>query len=73
MAYNQATGRILVRQTTNIGADWQYDPVVDTWTRLTSMGGPTVDVYMTYDVANQRLIAFGNSAAGAEVWVGALR
>jgi hypothetical protein len=75
MAYNPATGRILFRQTSNAGApaDWQYDPAADTWTRLTSLGGPTFDVYMTYDLANQKLVAFGNGAAGAEVWVGVVR
>jgi hypothetical protein len=71
MAYNSLTGRILFRQTTNAGApaDWQYDPIADTWTKLASAGGgPAANVYMAYDAANQRFVTFSQGSGGAEVW-----
>jgi hypothetical protein len=78
MAYNPTTGKVLYHQTSNTGApaDWQYDPVADTWTKLVSSGtGPTVDLFMTYDVANNRLIGFSrNSNTGSpDLWHGVLR
>jgi hypothetical protein len=79
MAYNPLTHKILYHQTSNTGAprDWQYDPVADTWTQLLSTGGgPTSDLVMAYDVANNRLVGFTLSAPSTgipDVWQGVLK
>ncbi len=79
MAYNPLIYKVLYHQTSNTGAprDWQYDPVADVWTQLVSTGGgPTSDLVMTYDVANNRLIGFSLSAPATgvpDVWHGVLK
>jgi hypothetical protein len=75
MAYNTRTHKILFHQTGNTGApaDWQYDPVADTWERLSSSGsGPATpaDVPLAYDAKNDLLVSFGRSINGAEIWQG---
>ena len=75
MAYNPVTHKVLFRQTSGAGApaDWQYDPVAETWTKLVSSGvGAVIDHVMTYDPVNNRYITFSidpNSGA-AMVWQG---
>jgi len=74
-AYNTRTGKILYRQTSNAGApvDWQYDPVADSWTKLSSDGGPSGDSVLAYDATNDRLVSFTYCGAGCpQVWEGAL-
>lgn len=75
MAYNSRTQKIHFRQTSNSGApaDWEYDPVADTWKKLTSTGGGNKnDQVIVYDAANNRLVAWAiNFDNGlAEVWHG---
>jgi hypothetical protein len=79
LAYNPLTHKILYHQIYDVGApkDWQYDPVADTWTQLISTGGgPTTDLVMAYDAANNRLIGFNLSAPASgvpDVWQGVLK
>ena len=77
MAYNSLTGKVLYRQTHNGGPkDWQYDPVADTWSQLTSSGtGPAMDMYMTFDPTTNRVISFSkNPTSGAtDIWHGVVR
>jgi hypothetical protein len=78
MAYNSVTHKILYHQTSNSGApaDWQYDPVADTWTKLvSSTNGPAIDAYMTYDAANNMLVAFSRNVQTGlpDVWHGVLK
>src|SRR5581483_11205782 len=73
LAYNSKTNKVLFHQTSNTGApaDWQYDPVADTWTLVSSAGGSTTDQVMTYDSANNVLIGYNLGASGnPEVWIG---
>jgi hypothetical protein len=77
LAYNSSTGKVLYHQTSGAGApaDWQYDPVADTWTKLVSAGGgATADQYLTYDTLNNRLIGFNldTNTGLAAIWQGAL-
>lgn len=75
LAYNSATNKIIYHQTGSTPADWEYDPVADTWTRLPSQGvGATRPQAMTYDAAHNALIGFnqGTSSTKSEVWVGML-
>jgi hypothetical protein len=77
MVYNSATHKILYHQSRNVGApaDWQYDPVADTWTKLESMGGgTTVDQILAYDAGRNLLIGINQdvSTGGIEVWHGVL-
>lgn len=77
LAYNSSTKKVLYHQTSNSGApaDWQYDPVADTWTKLVSSGGGAAyDQFMTYDAARNRLIGYNlDTISGeVEVWHGAL-
>ncbi len=76
MAYNTTTNKVMFHQTSNTGApaDWQYDPLADTWTELSSSGGGTVlDAVMTYDPTKNALITLSRSAPGIlDVWQGAL-
>ena len=74
-AYDTGTKKILYHQTSNTGApaDWQYDPVADTWTKVSS-GGPPGDSVLTYDPTNNRLVSFTYCGAGcAQVWQGAFQ
>jgi hypothetical protein len=78
MAYHQVSHTVLYHQTSNSGApaDWRYDPVADTWTKLVSSGvGPTVDLYMTYVPTNNIIMGFSrNPNSGLpDVWLGVLR
>ena len=74
LAYNMRTNKVVFHQTTNSGApaDWQYDPLADTWTRISGGGGAATDQVMTYDNANSMLIGFNlNSSSGLpEIWQG---
>ena len=75
--YNSVTHKVIYHQTTNTGApaDWQYDPVADTWSLLTSInGGPTMtQAYLGYDVSTNSLIAWAYDPSGtADVWKGSL-
>lgn len=52
VAYSSSRVMFYVHQGTGTGspADWQYDPVNDLWTQLTSVGtGPTNNSLMSYD------------------------
>jgi hypothetical protein len=73
-AYNTATHRILYHQTGGTGApaDWEYDPVADTWTHLTSTGvGATSVQVLSYDASRNLLIGVNKSSSGGmEVWHG---
>ncbi len=76
-AYNPVAHKVLYHQTTNTGApaDWQYDPVADSWTVLTSLnGGPTgTQSYLGFDVSANALIAWAYDPSGtADVWTGLL-
>jgi YetA-like protein/Bacterial Ig-like domain (group 1) len=76
LAYNSATNKVLFHQASNTGApaDWQYDPVADTWTELSSSGGgPAIDTMMAYDSAKNVLVTFSRSGPGvADIWQGTL-
>jgi hypothetical protein len=75
-AYNSATNRVIYHQTAGTGApaDWEYDPVADTWTRLNSIGGGANSVQvMSYDASRNLLIGVNrDSNGGLEVWHGIL-
>ena len=62
LVYNPNTHKVLYHQTSGTGApaDWQYDPVADTWTLLTESGGGVSgpDATMAYDLANNKLITW---------------
>src|SRR4030095_14362805 len=61
MVYNSATHKVIFHQTSNSGApaDWQYDPVADTWTRLASTGnGAATDVVAVYDAGADKIITW---------------
>jgi hypothetical protein len=80
LAYNSNTHKIIFHQTTNLGApqDWAYDPVADTWTRLTSAGiGPVntaADPYMTFDPYTNQLVTWGKTTSGVgDVWQASLQ
>jgi hypothetical protein len=74
MVYNPNTNKILFHQSTGTGspADWQYDPVADTWTMLTSTGqGPSgVDSDMAFDPLNNVLITWSYNNGYPDVWLG---
>jgi len=76
MIYNPNTHHVLYHQTSGVGApaDWEYDPVKDTWTLLvTTGGGPSVvDATMAYDVANNKLITWSYNNGVPDVWQGTL-
>lgn len=77
MAYNTATGKLLFHQTHNTGApaDWQYDPVADTWTKLSSSGlGAVSDAFLAYDANANKLISWSRNAStgGPDVWTATL-
>ncbi len=77
LVYNSHTNKVLYHQTSNTGApaDWQYDPVADTWTKLTSSnGGPIYDLNMAYDFATETLIGWSRNPANGrpDIWQGVL-
>jgi len=77
MAYNSTTGKVLYHQTSNTGApaDWQYDPVADTWTKLSSSGGGSpIDAIGAYDPKNNVFLTWNknvNTGFG-DIWKGTL-
>jgi hypothetical protein len=75
MAYDSKRGKLFFHQTTNTGApaDWQYDPVADTWTKLTTAApGTSVDQMLAYDSANDVFVGFNRNPANgaAQIWQG---
>jgi len=75
LAYNTATNKVLYHQTSNTGApaDWQYDPVPDTWTKLVSSGGGAAfDQYLGYDAGQNLLIGYNlnTNSGNLEMWQG---
>jgi hypothetical protein len=74
VAYMPSPARLLYRQTTGTGApaDWEYDPVADTWTQISSSGtGPTINiVYMAYAEASNTLVVYGNNTTTSQVFEG---
>ncbi len=76
MAYNPNTHKILFHQSSGAGApaDWQYDPVADTWTVLSSSGqGPSgVDIDMAFDPVTNSMVTWSYNAGYPDVWVGTL-
>jgi hypothetical protein len=65
-------GKLLYHQTTGTGApaDWRYDIVADTWTKLTSSGGgSTYDTFMAYDNSRNLLVSWNLQG---EMWLGTL-
>jgi hypothetical protein len=74
LAYNSDTHKVHYHLAVGAGspADYEYDPVADTWTKVASNGagastgwGPA----MTYDVANKKLITWSEGGVG-ELWEG---
>ena len=75
IAYNPNTGKMFYHQTGGTGApaDWEYDPVADTWTMLTSSGGgATNPQVLAYDVSRDVVLGFNKFSGGTEVWQAAL-
>ncbi len=77
IVYNPNTHRILHHQAAGPGApaDWEYDPVADTWTKLVSTGaGPSsnIEVDMAYDPVNNVLVTHGFNNGYLDVWQGTL-
>jgi hypothetical protein len=76
LVYNPNTHKVLFHQTSGTGApaDWQYDPVADTWTPITASGGGVngPDATMAYDLANNKLITWSFVPGKADVWQGSL-
>jgi hypothetical protein len=74
MAYDTSTNRIYYHQTSGplAPSDWRYDPILDTWTRLVSVGGGAVTPYpqvLAYDSKNNVLVGW---SYGSTLWEGAL-
>jgi len=76
MVYNSANHTIVFHQTSNTGApaDWQYDPVADTWTKLISVGGASADQDLVYDAANNVIVGWtqNQSTGQPNIWIGTL-
>jgi hypothetical protein len=82
LAYVTTTGKVLYHQAGGSGApaDWQYDPVADSWSKLTSTGGgsvtgqcPDCAQVMAYDSGRNVLIGYNRAASGGyELWQGVL-
>jgi len=76
VAYNANTHKILYHHLDS-PADYQYDPVANTWTLLTSSGGGSTlattpqGQTITYDSTNNLLIGW-NQGTSADLWIGAL-
>ena len=76
MAYDPIKHTILLHQVDGTGApaDWEYDPVLETWTKLVTIGGgPTGDTTLAYDVVNGVLVTWSqpsDTRVLAEVWQG---
>lgn len=74
MAYDTRTNKVIYHLTAGPGApaDYQYDPVADTWTKLTSVGaGAVFPQALAYDFQNNLLIGWSQGSA-AELWIGTL-
>ena len=76
MAYNSLTHKLYFHQTTGAGypADWLYDPAVDTWTKLASVGtGAVSESALSYDPGRNVLIGWAiGQVGGPDVWQGQL-
>jgi hypothetical protein len=78
MAYDPVGHKVYYHQVAGTGgpADWQYDPVADTWVRLTSIGtGTTRDAAMSFDVSCNCLVTLTNASGNGsppEMWIGAI-
>jgi hypothetical protein len=75
IAYNSRTHKILYHFTSATPSDWEYDPVADTWTQITSTGtGAIRDQNLVYDSANDVLVGWSQHpvTAKADVWIGKL-
>jgi hypothetical protein len=78
MAYDPVHRKIYYHQVAGTGspADWQYDPVADTWVQLSSIGsGPTRGSAMSYDPSCNCLVTYSNlggSGTPPDMWVGAI-
>jgi hypothetical protein len=76
MVYNSANHTIVLHQTSNTGApaDWQYDPVADTWTKLISVGGASADQDLVYDSANNVIVGWtqNQNTGQPNIWIGTL-
>ncbi|MEO8372398.1 MAG: hypothetical protein ABI806_24645, partial [Candidatus Solibacter sp.] len=74
MAYNPATHQVIYHQTGGTGApaDWAYDTVADTWTKLASTGGAAVAQVLAYDPVRNMVVGFNTYSGGMEVWHGVL-
>ena len=73
LSYNSRTNNVVLHQTSNAGApaDWQYDPVADTWQTVATGSGPAGNSVMAYDSANNVLVTFSYGGPGIpEVWQG---
>jgi hypothetical protein len=76
IVYNDLTQKVMFHQSSGAGApaDWEYDAVADTWSRLTSAGGssiPTGNITMSFDSAQNKLIGWVQ-AYGTTLWQGSL-
>ncbi len=73
LAYNTATNKLMYHLTVGPGApaDYQYDPVADTWTKLASTGGATLQQTLAYDSRNNVLVGW-KQGYGYELWKGTL-
>jgi hypothetical protein len=78
MAYDPVHRKMYYHQVAGTGgpADWQYDPVADTWVRLTSIGtGATRDAAMSFDVSCNCIVTMSNAngtGTPPEMWIGAI-
>jgi hypothetical protein len=77
MVYNSATHHYLFHQVTGAGApaDWEYDPVADTWSKILSAGTPpngnSQNIAMSYDSVQNKLVGWYQGFSPAQ-WQGAL-
>ncbi len=81
VVYNPATGHMMYHQDTNTGApaDWEYDPVGNTWTRTATgialNGGTNIGwTNLGLDPSTNTLIGFEETDTGnlPRIWQGAL-
>jgi len=73
LAYNPVTHTVIYHQTSNAGApaDWQYDAAADTWTKISSGGGASVDQMLALDQSTGSLVGWSLDSAGqADVYKG---
>jgi hypothetical protein len=83
VTYNSSTNKVLYH-VLDIPADYEYDPVADTWKRLVSVGGGatadpvnpdnTPGQVMVYDAGRNVLVGFNQVVGGSkpEAWQGIL-